>query len=384
MKFQNSRYGGARFALAASAICAAVSLPVIAIAQPAGRGNQQGGFGPGGGRFNGQNGGAQRGQRGGQPGQQQMGGLPTVSGSITGGDASAKIITISGQGQNASITIKLDNNTKLVTQSSVSVSDLKIGDQVQVQGLPTAITANSVLAGDLSSIQGLMGGGGPGGPGGFGPGGGPGGPGGFGPGGQGGPGGGPEGGPPQGGPPPGGPPQSAGDDNNSAPSAAVPQDPGQDGGIPQGGPGGFGPSGQGRGGAQGFGGQGGFRGGQQGGRAQSNAMATGRVTAISPLTISLSDSVSVVIKMAPGAKVTKIQTIAFSSLKVGDKLVAAGTHNQDGSFSAQLVGINLELGRGGQGGPGGPGQGGGPGGFGPPQGGPGGQGGDGPPPPPAP
>ena len=85
--------------------------------------------------------------------------------------------------------------------------------------------------------------------------------------------------------------------------------------------------------------------------------------------------------MAANAKITKIAPLAFSSLKVGDRLVASGQAGADGSsFTATGIAVNMNTG-GGMGGPGGfggfGGPGGGRGGFGGPGGGPGGQGGPG-------
>jgi hypothetical protein len=118
------------------------------------------------------------------------------------------------------------------------------------------------------------------------------------------------------------------------------------------------------------------------------ASASGQVTSVNPLTIALGGGVSLTVEVAPGARVTRIATVGFDTLKVGDRIMAAGQAGADGTFNATGLGVNLEMGggfggggRGGFGGPGGRpgGPGGGPGGPGggrpggpPPPGGPGG------------
>jgi hypothetical protein len=240
-----------------------------------------------------------------------------IFGSITGGDTNAGIIQVNSQfgGQQ---TIRVNANTQFIAQKTVLSGELKVDDQVQVQGVPTAITASSITAGQLPEGFRM------GGPGGF-----------------------------------GGP-------------------------VGPGGPGGFGQ-----------------RGGQgaQGNRANQQAMAsaTGKVTSTSPLTISVGDGVSIVLKLASDAKITKYVKTNISGLKVGDQIMAMGQPGADGSFSATNVGVNFQggMGFGGGFGPGGFGPG-GPGGFGPgvrggrgpsgpggPGGGPEGPGGGNPPPPPS-
>ena len=113
------------------------------------------------------------------------------------------------------------------------------------------------------------------------------------------------------------------------------------------------------------------------------AYAKGTVTSTSPLIISLSSSALLTLKMDPSAKVTKYTTVTLSSIKVGDRVVGIGTANDDGSFAAATIAVNVDMGRGGGGGFGGGRRGGGfgrpnnggPGGFGgPPPGGPNGSG----------
>jgi hypothetical protein len=301
--------------LAVLGAAAALLAPIAA--HPALAQGPQGGFGgPGGGG---------RGGFGGQGGFNRR--PPVAYGTVTAVDTGAGTITISGRGGGADQTIQTQGTTQIVSQVAASVSDLKKGDMIQVQGVPTGITASSLSIGQ-SPLAGL---GGPGG-GGFG---GPGGP-----------------------PPPGG----------GTGAAAAP----------------------------------------------ATASATGTVTGTSPLTISLSSTASLTLKMDPNAKVTKYMPVTVSTIKVGDRVLAIGTANDDGSFAATTVALNLDMstlggfggrgggfggrgggfggrgggGRGGGGGFGGPGGGGGfggPGGGGPggmPPNGFGGPGGPGAPPPP--
>ncbi len=299
-------------ALAVLGAAAALLAPITmhsALAQ-----GPQGGFGGGG--FGGPGGGGQ-GRFGGGPGGGQ-GGFnrrpPFAYGTVTAVDSGAGIVTIAGRGGGPDQTIQTQGTTQIISQATASVSDLKKGDTIQVQGVPTGITASSVSIGQ-SPLAGL---GGPGGP---------------------------------GGPPPGG------------------------------------------------------GGGNGGGAAAAPAMAyaTGTVTGTNPLTISLSSTASMTLKMDPNAKVTKYTPVTLSTVKVGDRVLAMGTANDDGSFAATTVALNLDPstlaglargggggygrgggggfgGRGGRGGFGGP-NGGGPGGGGMPQNGFGGPGGPGAPPP---
>lgn len=275
-----SRRAGAIALLGAAAL---LSGPIFAPAAQAQ--GPQGGFGGPGGGGPGGGGGFNR-----RP--------PFAFGTVSAIDTGAGTITISGRGGGPDQTVQTQGTTRIVTQAVAAVSDLKKGDTIEVQGVPTGITASSVTIGQ-SPLSGLGGPGGGGG-GGFG---GPGGGGGFG-----------------------------------GPSAAA---------------------------------------------APAAANATGTVTSTSPLTISLSSTASLVLKMDPSAKVTKYTTATLSSIKVGDRILGIGTANDDGSFAATTVAVNMDTsvlgralgggfgrGRRGGGGPGG-------GGFGGPGGGGGGFGGPG-------
>lgn len=116
--------------------------------------------GPGGG-FGGPGGG--RGGFGGRP--------PFALGTVSSVNSGAGTITLTPQfGGNGPQTIKVDPSAQIVTQTDAAVADLKVGDKIAVQGIPTGITASSLTVGDPPA--GLPGAGGFGGPrGGFGGGG---------------------------------------------------------------------------------------------------------------------------------------------------------------------------------------------------------------------
>lgn len=258
---------------------------------------------PGGGR----QGRGQRGQNGG-PGGNFGGGanfmaqMPFSMGTVTGGDPATGVIVVKSQFGGASQTIKASSDTKFVVMSEVKVSDLKVGDQVQIQGVPTRITANSISAGELPDVL----------------------------------------------------TNSFGGRRNGGGGPGQPGQPGQ-----QGGPNG-GPNGQAQGGRQ---------------QVQAMASATGKITSKEPLTVTLSDEVSIVLKVSDSTKITKIMPATIKSIKLGDTILASGTTGQDGTFTATGVGINVNMGTMMGGMMGGRGMfGGGPGGFG---GGPGGFGGGG-------
>ncbi len=76
----------------------------------------------------------------------------------------------------------------------------------------------------------------------------------------------------------------------------------------------------------------------------ASATATGKVVSTNPLTIVINTNVTIILKLASGVKITKLTSVPFSSLKVGDKLIAAGTTDPDGTFTATGVGVNLDMG----------------------------------------
>ena len=234
---------------------------------------------------------------GGQPNRRP----PFATGTVTAIDPASGTLTISSPFGGQPEVIQTEAATRIMSQDAATLSDLKVGDQIQIQGIPTGISASSVTIGQ-SPLPNFGGGRGPGG--------GPGGPGNGGPGGPGG--------------------------NGTPP-------------------------------------------------VKGQASASGIVTSVKPLTISLGQGISVTLTLASTAKVTKFTPVLLSNIKVGDKIVSTGQSNDDGTFAATTIGVNIDMaamGMGGRGGPGGfwrgnRGQGGGNGGFGggPRGGGPGGNGG---------
>jgi hypothetical protein len=218
-----------------------------------------GGFGPG---QQGPPSGFGRGPQGwhGGPG----GRAPFVAGTITGDNLDTGVLTIHSQFEAGNQTVNVTQNTQFATQTTVTVTDLKINDQIQIQGVPTGITASSITAGQMPPL--LSGGIGGGMGGGF-----------------------------------------IGNTRNT-------------GGQPN-------------------------RGVQeiQQGQSQNFATANGSVVATSPLTLSIGNHMTLVVKLATDAKVTKISSSTLADLKVGDKIVASGQTDANGTFTATGVGVNLSV-----------------------------------------
>lgn len=94
---------------------------------------------------------------GGGGGQRRM---PFAFGAVSAVDATAGTITITPQfGGNGPQTIKVGQDAQITTQTTVTVADLKVGDQIAVQGVPTGITASQIIAG--TPPAGMPGAGGP-------------------------------------------------------------------------------------------------------------------------------------------------------------------------------------------------------------------------------
>lgn len=93
-----------------------------------------------------------------------------AAGTVTAVDATGGTITVTVRRTGQSQTLKVATGTPIATQTTVATSDLKVGDQIRVSGVPTGISASQIVAGDMPA--GFPAAGGPGGPGG-GPGGGP-------------------------------------------------------------------------------------------------------------------------------------------------------------------------------------------------------------------
>jgi len=239
------------------------------------------------------------GQPGGRQGRGGFGNfqarMPFATGQVTGGDPATGTIIISSP-FGGSQTIHVTGDTKMVAMVQIDASKLKVGDTVQVQGVPNQITANTITAGELPDFltAGLRGRGGPGG---------------------------------AGGNAPGAPPAAGGAAGGANAQPGRPQQ-------------------------------------------QAFASATGKITSTEPLTIEISSEVSIVLKLGPNAKVSKLMPATINNVKLGDNVFAAGTASQDGTFAATGLGINVNAmggmmggrgfggpggGFGGPGGPGGPG-----------------------------
>jgi hypothetical protein len=203
--------------------------------------------------------------------------MPFVVGTVLEVGEKQKMIAVSSSFGGDEQMIRVSDTTKIVTQKEAKVAELKPGDQVQVQGMPSGITANSLTIGEAPDFMRM-----------------------------------------------------------------------------------FVPGGRGGGGARG-----------QGGPGQpppAFASASGKVKAVSPLTVAVNDTVTVVIKVAPDARVQKITPIALGAIKENDRIMAAGQQDNEGVLNATLVAVNF--GGGMFGGFGGPRPGGAPGPGGPPAGGP--------------
>jgi hypothetical protein len=73
----------------------------------------------------------------------------------------------------------------------------------------------------------------------------------------------------------------------------------------------------------------------------SGAFATGTVMSLNPLTIAVNQSGTVLITIPAGTTINKLVSLPLSSVKVGDRIVAAGTPNSDGSLLASTVAVNI-------------------------------------------
>ncbi len=143
MKTDTFRKGSA---LAAGLTLMTTVLATAAVAQGPGGGGGFGGPPPGG--FGGPGGGGPGGFGGGRGG---FGGgrAPFAFGAVSAVDTSAGTITVNspfGGGNNSQV-IKVGTDAQVVSQTDTTVAALKVGDQVQVQGVPTGITASQLTVG---------------------------------------------------------------------------------------------------------------------------------------------------------------------------------------------------------------------------------------------
>jgi hypothetical protein len=177
--------------------------------------------------------------------------MPFAAGKIIAVHAAAGTVTLLPMfgpmsGGAGAQTVQITDTTQITVQSKVLVSDLKVGDTVQVHGVPTSITATQITAGDNfdSPLGGMMGNG----------------------------------------PRPGG-------------MAGGPR------------PGPEGPS-------------------------ADFAQVSGKITSLTPLTISLSNSIQVTLKVTATTLIHKTVTEKIGDLKAGDRILANGQTGDDGVFHA--------------------------------------------------
>lgn len=197
---------------------------------------------------------------GGMPGPPGGGGnpfsttrMPFALGTITAVNAGTGTITVRSQFGGDLRTVKITTATDITARVEAKVSDLKVGDTVQVRGVPTGITASQISAGDAAPgpmmNTGMMGGG----------------------------------------------------------TSGV----GRPNGV-------AGPSGP----------------------EAAYAQASGKITALTPLTIALPGGVSVTLTAALNAKISRTVSEKIGSLKVGDTVMASGQPAADGSLAATRLRVN--------------------------------------------
>ena len=179
--------------------------------------------------------------------------MPFAMGTVRSVDAAAGSFVVASQFGGDSRTVKITPKTEITARVEAQVSDLKVGDTLQVHGVPTGITASTISAGDTAAT-------GPG----------------------------------------------------------------------MGGMMGEGPFGAGR--PNGAGGP--------GGPGAAYAQASGKITALSPLTIALPGDVQVILKTTPTVKVSRLVTEKIGDLKAGDKVMVNGQPSPDGSLAATRVQAN--------------------------------------------
>ncbi len=184
--------------------------------------------------------------------------MPFALGTISAVNAGAGTITVRSQFGGELRTVKITATTDISARVDAKVSDLKVGDTVQVRGVPTGITASQISAGD------------------------------------------------------------------TAPGPMM--DNGMMGGDPMGG------------GTFGMGRPNGVAG--PSGPEAAYAQASGKITALSPLTIALPGGVSVMLTAAPDAKISRTVSEKIGSLKVGDTVMASGQPAADGSLAATRLRVN--------------------------------------------
>jgi len=191
--------------------------------------------------------------------------LPFANGTVTAIDAAAGTITLAPMfGGGSPQTVRVTGATQITATREGTVGDLKVGDTVQVRGVPTGIAAALITAGDgvdpagggMGMMPGMM---------------------------------------------PGGPRTGGG-------------------------------MGAGRAGL--------------GGPQAAFAQASGRITGLSPLTVSVGEGVSVTLRVGPDVKVSRNVSEKVGDLKVGDRVMANGKAGDDGVLAAGRLRVNADYGMG--------------------------------------
>lgn len=88
-----------------------------------------------------------------------QGRFPFAVGSVSTVDSGAGTITLTSQFGGGAQTIKVGSGAQIVTLTTIAVTDLKVGDKIAVQGVPTGITTSAITAGDPPAGLPGMGGG---------------------------------------------------------------------------------------------------------------------------------------------------------------------------------------------------------------------------------
>lgn len=190
-----------------------------------------------------------------------MGRMPFANGLVTAVDAAAGTITLAPMfGGGAPQTVKVTDATQITAMQEGAVGDLKVGDTVQVRGVPTGITASQITAGDSADMRG-----------------------------------------------------------------------GGMGLLPPG---------------SRFGGKSGGPRPGLGGPQPAFAQAAGKITGLTPLTVSVSDGVQVTLRVAPEAKIRRNVAEKIGDLKVGDRVTASGKAGDDGVLAAGRIRVNTDSGMG--------------------------------------
>lgn len=186
--------------------------------------------------------------------------LPFANGTVTAVDAAAGTITLTSMFGGAPQTVKVTDATQITATREGMVGDLKVGDTIQVRGVPTGITASQITAGD-------------------------------------------------------------GDEAMGGSTGLLPAGPR-------------------------FGGK--FNGGRpgMGGVQPASAQASGKITALNPLTISVSEGVQVTLRVGPEVKVSRNVSEKIGDLKAGDRVMANGKAGDDGVLAASRIRVNADFGMG--------------------------------------